>query len=81
MTQEDSADEVGYLGFMTQQGAVQLERRAHLKQACARHPELSQGGLNNFTLRHLYAHEKHKILYCFVPKVRINKQQTQTLGD
>ncbi|XP_033640911.1 carbohydrate sulfotransferase 11-like [Asterias rubens] len=67
--QEDSADEVGYLGFMTQQGAVQLERRAHLKQACARHPELSQGGLNNFTLRHLYAHEKHKILYCFVPKV------------
>ncbi|XP_071804741.1 carbohydrate sulfotransferase 11-like [Asterias amurensis] len=66
---EESADVDGPKDFMTQQAAVQLERHAHLKEACARHPELSQGGLNSFTLRHLYAHEKHKILYCFVPKV------------
>ncbi|XP_038051884.1 carbohydrate sulfotransferase 11-like [Patiria miniata] len=56
-------------GFMEQQEAIQMERRSHLDQACSKHAKLSQGSLNMETLRHIYVHEKHKILYCFVPKV------------
>ncbi|XP_022088934.1 carbohydrate sulfotransferase 11-like [Acanthaster planci] len=56
-------------GFMEQQAAIQMERRSHVNKACSNYPKLSQGSLNMETLRHIYVHEKHKILYCFVPKV------------
>eukprot|EP00057_Strongylocentrotus_purpuratus_P022026 XP_011676500.1 PREDICTED: carbohydrate sulfotransferase 11-like [Strongylocentrotus purpuratus] len=55
--------------FMSAQSEVNRLRRELILQKCAKHPELNQGGITHNTYRHIYFSDKHKLLYCFIPKV------------
>ncbi|XP_071957779.1 carbohydrate sulfotransferase 11-like [Antedon mediterranea] len=55
--------------FMAEQSEIQSERKENLAEICRRNSQLTRGGLTYDTLRHIYVHEKTKLLYCFVPKV------------
>ncbi|XP_030831363.1 carbohydrate sulfotransferase 10-like [Strongylocentrotus purpuratus] len=61
---KDSVEE-----FMSAQSEVNRLRRELILQKCAKHPELNQSGISYTTYRHIYFSDKHKLLYCFIPKV------------
>ena len=54
---------------MSAQSEVNRLRRELILHQCTKHPELNQGGITDNTYRHIYVNDKHKLLYCFIPKV------------
>ena len=55
--------------FLKEQSEVQLQRHKYIQESCANHPHLNVGAISHTTKRQILVVDKHRLLYCFIPKV------------
>lgn len=65
-------DELGGQHSLELTQSLNLARQEHVQETCLRHPpQVELADLPDSHLEHILVDDKHQLLYCYVPKVRM----------